>query len=75
MESKNTKQTNKCNKIETITDVETKLVVTREERGGVIGEIRQGKTNTVCFHLYVESEKQINKYNQTETGSQIQRTN
>ena len=37
-------------------------------------EISQGKTNTVCFHLHVESKKQ-NKYNYPETESQIERTN
>ena len=25
------------------------------------------KTNTIWFHLYVESKKQMNKYNKTET--------
>ena len=38
-----------------------------------LSEIR--KINTVYFHLYVESKKLMNKYNQTETDSWIQRTN
>ena len=29
--------------------------------------VRQGKTNPVWFHLYVESKKQMNKDNKTET--------
>ena len=37
-------------------------------------EVRQSKTNTVCFHLHVESKKQ-NKYKKTEIDSPIQRTN
>ena len=33
--------------------------------------VSQRKTNTVCFHLYVESIKikQMKEYNKTETGS------
>ena len=48
-------------------------------KGFMIREIkvRQRKTNTLCYHLYVESKKikQIDVYNKTETNSQIQRTN
>ena len=32
-----------------------------------LNEISQGKTNPIWFHLYVESKKQMNKYNKTET--------
>ena len=30
--------------------------------GITVSEISQTKTNTVCFHLYVESKKQKNKH-------------
>ena len=30
-------------------------------------KVRQRKTNTVWFHLYVESKKQMNKHNKIET--------
>ena len=36
----------------------------------MLSEISQTKTNTVCFHLYVESKKQKSQYNETETDSQ-----
>ena len=36
--------------------------------GIVLSEIRQRKTDTVCYHLYVESKKikQTNEYNKTQ---------
>ena len=37
-------------------------------QGIMLSEINQRKTNTVLFHLYVESKKQ-NKYNRRETES------
>ena len=35
--------------------------------GITLSEISQAETNTVWFHLYVESKKQMNKHNKTET--------
>ena len=43
--------------------------------GIILSEIYWTETNTVCFHLYVESKNKTNKCNKTETDSQIQRTN
>ena len=40
--------------------------------GITLSEISQAETNTVWFHLYVESKKQMNKHNKTETDLQIQ---
>lgn len=39
--------------------------------GIMLGEISQRKANIVWFHFYVESKKskQMNKQNETETGS------
>ena len=36
--------------------------------GIILSVISQRKTNTACFHLYVESKKikQVNEYNKTE---------
>ena len=35
-------------------------------KGIILSEIYQRKTNTVCFHLYVESKtKEMSKYNKT----------
>ena len=31
--------------------------------------VRQTKTNTAWFHLYIKSKKQMNKHNKTETVS------
>ena len=40
----------------------------------MLRELSQGKTNTLCYHLYVESKKkQTNIYNKTEI--EIQRIN
>ena len=41
--------------------------------GYYVNEINQRKTNTVHYHLYVESKnlKQISEYNKKETDSQI----
>ena len=44
-----------------------------ELEGIMLSEISQRKTNTVCFHLHVESKNKTNEYNKTE--SQIQRAN
>ena len=42
----------------------------------VLTEISQTKTNTILYHLYVESKKYINECMcKTETDSQIQKTN
>ena len=45
--------------------------------GIMLSEVTQRKTNTVCFHSYVEAlkTKEMNKYNKTETNPQMQRTN
>jgi len=37
--------------------------------GVMVSEISHRKTNTICSHLYVESKKQMNKQNKTETDS------
>ena len=37
--------------------------------GIMLSEISQGKTSVAWFHLYVESIKQVNKHNKTETVS------
>ena len=43
--------------------------------GIVFSEIRQRKTNTVQYHLYVESKtSKTNEHNKKEADSQIQRT-
>ena len=41
--------------------------------GIILSDISQTKTNTVCYHLYVESKKikQTKEYNKKETDSQI----
>ena len=48
-------------------------------KGVMPSEISQRKTNTVWYHLYVESKKkkiqQIDEYKKKEADSQIQRTN
>ena len=45
-------------------------------KGIILSEISQRKTNTVYFHLYVDSKKnKMNKYNKTETNSLICKTN
>ena len=38
-----------------------------------VSEISQRKTNTICYHLYVELKhiKQMNEYNKIEKNSQI----
>ena len=44
--------------------------------GGYNVQWNKTEENTVWFHLHVESEKnKTNNYNETETDSQIQRTN
>ena len=42
----------------------------------MLSEISQRKTNTIWFHLYVESKKtkQMNVYTKTEADSQINET-
>ena len=39
----------------------------------MLSEINQRKTNTVCYHM-CNLKNKINKYNKTETDSQIQRS-
>ena len=59
------------------------FVTTRMDLEGItVSKVRQRKTNTVCFHLYMESKNKWtttttkNKWtNKTETYLQIQRTN
>ena len=45
--------------------------------GIILSEISQGKTNTVCFNMYMSSEKQKKQkeYNRAKSESQTQRTN
>ena len=45
--------------------------------GIILREISQGKTNTVCFNMYMSSEKQKKQkeYNRAKSESQTQRTN
>lgn len=40
--------------------------------GIMLGEISQRETNTIWFHLHVESKKQVNQYNKIETDSDTQ---
>ena len=37
--------------------------------GIMLSEISQMENDTVCFHLYTESEKQMKEYTRTETDS------
>ena len=41
--------------------------------GIMLSEISQRKINTVHFHLYVESKKQMNRYDKTEADLQTEK--
>ena len=41
--------------------------------GIILSEISQRKINIVHFHLYVESKKQMNRYDKTEANLQIEK--
>lgn len=42
--------------------------------GIVLSEMSQMEKDTVCFHLYIESEKEMNEYSRTETDSDREQT-
>lgn len=41
--------------------------------GIVLSEMSQMEKDTVCFHLYIESEKEMNDYSRTETDSDTEK--
>lgn len=41
--------------------------------GIVLSEMSQMEKDTVCFHLYIESEKEMNEYSRTETDSDTEK--
>lgn len=45
-----------------------------EPEGVMLSKISQRKTDIACFHLDVESKKQINEHNKTETDCQTEQT-
>ena len=42
-------------------------------QGIMLSEISQRKINIVHFHLYVDSKKQVNRYDKTEADLQIEK--